>query len=87
MGRNTNLKWSFIQCPFSKIIVVASPMGPIASPAMDGFLVLKFTEPGMHFLYGMDLKSNRVFKWINVVKDRAGEVAQPEKLLPPKNMT
>ena len=62
-------------------------MGPIAFPAMDGILVLKFTGPGMHFLYGMGLKSNRVFKWINVVKDRAGVVVQPEKLLPPKNMT
>lgn len=86
MGRNTNLKRSLIQCPFSKIMVVASSMGPTASPAMDGFLVLKFTGTGMHFLYGMGLKTNRVFKWINV-KDSAGEVVQPEKLLPPKNMT
>lgn len=87
MGRNTNLNRSLIQCPFSKIIVVASPMGPIASPDMDGFLLLKITGPGMHFIYGMGIKSNRVFKWINVVKDRAGEVVQPEKPLPPKNMT
>lgn len=87
MGRNTNLKRSLIQCPFSKIMAVASSMGPIASPAMNGFFVLKFTGPSMHFLYGMGLKSYRVFKWINVVKDRAGEVVQPEKLLLPKSMT
>lgn len=61
--------------------------GANSLPSHGWVLVLKFTEPGMHFLYGMDLKSNRVFKWINVVKDRAGEVVQPEKLLPPKNMT
>lgn len=35
--RGTGLEGSVILCPFSQVIEVGSPLGPVSSPAMDGY--------------------------------------------------
>lgn len=59
-----NLEDSLILCPFSKIIVVSSPLGPVSSPC-HSFLGEKFSCFFFYFLLQCIIHCRSVtFKWM-----------------------